>query len=109
MKIMLNGGKTEAGTAVSASESKTEAGTAVSASESKSRTNVEVEQGPTVASALSQLRALKSQSRPVAMVGFKEWIFSHKSGALGSFAAAAEVRLAGGLFARCGQCGTVCG
>ena len=26
------------------------------------------------------------------MIGFKEWIFSHKSGALGSFAAAAEVR-----------------
>lgn len=63
----------------------------VGVNEAKSPTSVEVERGPTVASALSQLRALKSQSRPVAMVGFKEWIFSHKSGALGSFAAAAEV------------------
>ena len=46
--------------------------------------------GPTVASALQQLRQARSRTKPTAMVGFKEWIFSHKSGALGSFAAAAE-------------------
>ena len=46
---------------------------------------------PSVASALEQLRKAREGTRPVAMVGFKEWIFSHKSGALGSFAAAAEV------------------
>ena len=44
----------------------------------------------TVSTALGRLRRARSLSKPTAMVGFKEWIFSHKAGALGSFAAAAE-------------------
>ena len=37
----------------------------------------------TVSTALGRLRRARSASKPTAMVGFKEWIFSHKAGALG--------------------------
>ena len=46
--------------------------------------------GLSVAAALGRLRSARSAATPTAMVGFKEWIFSHKSGALGTFAAASE-------------------
>ncbi|KAG2448283.1 hypothetical protein HYH02_006867 [Chlamydomonas schloesseri] len=36
------------------------------------------------------LCALRAAERPVAVVGFREWVFSDKAGALGAFAASAE-------------------
>ncbi|KAG2499845.1 hypothetical protein HYH03_002136 [Edaphochlamys debaryana] len=36
------------------------------------------------------LSGLRSAERPVAIVGFREWVFSDKAGALGAFAASAE-------------------
>ncbi|GLC72072.1 hypothetical protein PLESTF_001201000 [Pleodorina starrii] len=36
------------------------------------------------------LGELRSAERPVAVVGFREWVFSDKAGALGSFAASSE-------------------
>jgi hypothetical protein len=38
----------------------------------------------------SLLCELRAAERPVAVVGFREWVFSDKTGALGSFAASSE-------------------
>ena len=37
-----------------------------------------------------ELAKVRSSEKPTALVGFREWIFSDKAGALGSFAASAE-------------------
>ena len=65
----------------------------ISAGRSRGASATSVQTTPSnlsVLAALARLRRARSASKPTAMVGFKEWIFSHKSGALGSFAAAAE-------------------
>ncbi|EFJ51969.1 hypothetical protein VOLCADRAFT_87013 [Volvox carteri f. nagariensis] len=45
---------------------------------------------PAAADLRQLLSDLRSVERPVAVVGFREWVFSDKAGALGSFAASSE-------------------